>query len=120
MVNEQQQKSSMLSHEFIEYNIDSLRNKGIITDSLPIRAGCFNGEYMAIGTNSKCLKICNISNVISQIQQEELNENLRGANTSIMRANTSSLLQDFERTTKSCFHNKSNLFEKGTALSFEK
>lgn len=38
---------------FLEYNISNLTQKGLLSDKLPIRAGCFNGEYMAIGTNSK-------------------------------------------------------------------
>lgn len=44
-------------HEFFDYNVLTIAQKGVIVDKLPIRTGCFNRGYMAIGTNSKCLKI---------------------------------------------------------------
>ena len=53
-----------------------LKERGILTDALPIRTGCFNGEYMAIGTNSKNLKIWNISKFISEIENKNVPKNL--------------------------------------------
>lgn len=65
--------------EFLDYNIFNLRERGILIDKLPIRSGCFNRDYIAIGTNSKCLKICNISNIINEIdKQNDLDEKLPG------------------------------------------
>lgn len=57
--------------EIPEFEINSMHPKGVLTDSLPIRAGCFNGEYMAIGTNSKCLKICSIGQIIHSLNSDQ-------------------------------------------------
>jgi len=48
---------SEADHDYIDYDINSMKERGILIDKLPIRTGCFNSDYMAIGTNSKCLKI---------------------------------------------------------------
>ena len=46
-------------YDFYNYDITSLTLKKVIEDTLPIRCACFSpkGEYFAIGTNSKSLKI---------------------------------------------------------------
>lgn len=37
-----------------------------VTDSHPLRTSCFNadGDYFALGTNSKSLKICSMHNIV--------------------------------------------------------
>jgi hypothetical protein len=49
----------------IDNNIYNLTQRAILIDSQPIRAACFNpqGNYIALGTNSKSLKICPLPNL---------------------------------------------------------
>jgi len=44
-----------------------------LVDAQPIRACCFSpkGEYFALGTNSKCLKICSLPNFFPDDDEEE-------------------------------------------------
>ncbi|CAI2387000.1 unnamed protein product [Moneuplotes crassus] len=51
-----------------------LVERGILTDSLPIRTGCFNGDYLAIGTNSQSLKICNIAKFMGDFGERPLSD----------------------------------------------
>lgn len=55
------------------YNIQTLRQKGILVDTNTIRAGCFcpyaGGDHFAIGTNSKSLKICNMENIFDRLNK---------------------------------------------------
>ena len=53
-------------YDYYNYDIKSLSLKKVIEDSHPIRCCCFNpkGEYFAIGTNSKCLKIYDLSYIL--------------------------------------------------------
>ena len=53
-------------YDYYNYDITSLSLKKVIEDSLPIRCCCFSpkGEYFAIGTNSKCLKIYDLSHIL--------------------------------------------------------
>lgn len=50
---------SMIDYDESCYNVFTMKEKGYLADSLPIRAGCFSpdGMYFCVGTNSKCLKI---------------------------------------------------------------
>ena len=53
-------------YDYYNYDISSLSLKKVIEDTHPIRCCCFSpkGEYLAIGTNSKCLKIYDISHIL--------------------------------------------------------
>lgn len=45
---------------------ESLKEVASVTDSHPLRTSCFNadGDYFALGTNSKSLKICSMHNIV--------------------------------------------------------
>ena len=53
-------------YDYYNYDITSLSLKKVIEDSHPIRCCCFSpkGDYFAIGTNSKCLKIYDLSHIL--------------------------------------------------------
>jgi hypothetical protein len=71
--------NSEVDHDFFDYNILTMEQKGVIVDKLPIRTGWFNRGYMAIGTNSKCLKIWDISAILTQLEKpNELDEQYVG------------------------------------------
>ena len=59
-------------YDYYNYDISSLELKKVIEDSNPIRCCCFSpkGEYFAIGTNSKCVKIYDLSNVLEKINKK--------------------------------------------------
>lgn len=62
-------------NDYVDYDITTIRERGVLIDKLPIRTGCFNGDYLAIGTNSKCLKIWNIANLVRSTEKDnELDE----------------------------------------------
>jgi len=54
-----------------ESNISALVQKAIHFDVQPIRTACFspNGDYFALGTNSKCLKICSLPKLNSDDEE---------------------------------------------------
>ena len=56
-----------------ENNIYNLAQKAMLIDSQPIRTACFspNGNYIALGTNSKSMKICAIPNLDLDEEEEE-------------------------------------------------
>ena len=58
-------------YDFYNYDITSLTLKKVIEDTLPIRCACFSpkGEYFAIGTNSKSLKIFDLSYVLENFNK---------------------------------------------------
>ena len=53
-------------YDYYNYDITSLSLKKVIEDSHPIRCCCFSpkGDYFAIGTNSKCLKIYDLTHIL--------------------------------------------------------
>ena len=53
-------------YDYYNYDITSLSLKKVIEDTHPIRCCCFSpkGEYFAIGTNSKSLKIYDLSYIL--------------------------------------------------------
>jgi len=55
-----------------EQNIAALVQKAIHFDVQPIRTSCFspNGDYFALGTNSKCLKICTLPRLNSDDEED--------------------------------------------------
>ena len=57
-------------------SIKDLEERGIIEDIQPIRTGCFSpdGQFLAIGTNSKSIKIASIKNVIELLETASLHE----------------------------------------------
>ena len=57
--------------KYSKYDISSYDLSEIIEDSHPIRTSCFSpkGDCLAIGTNSKCLKIYSLSHVLSDFKQ---------------------------------------------------
>ena len=73
-------------YDYYNYDITSLSLKKVIEDSHPIRCCCFSpkGEYFAIGTNSKCLKIYDLSNILDNFTKRnyiysQLNNNNNNA-----------------------------------------
>ena len=81
--NEKQKKLNSLSdldqeeyrmknyYDYYNYDITSLALKKVIEDTHPIRCCCFSpkGEYFAIGTNSKSLKIFDLSFILDSINK---------------------------------------------------
>ena len=57
--------------KFSKYDISSFDLSKVIEDSHPIRTSCFSpkGDCLAIGTNSKCLKIYSLSHVLSNFKK---------------------------------------------------
>ena len=69
-------------YDYYDYDITSLSLKKVIEDTLPIRCCCFSpkGEFFAIGTNSKCLKIYDLSHILDNFTKRnniysQLNKN---------------------------------------------
>ena len=58
-------------YDYYNYDITSLSLKKVIEDSHPIRCCCFSpkGEYFAIGTNSKSLKIYDLSYILDNFNK---------------------------------------------------
>jgi len=74
-------------YDYYNYDITSLSLKKVIEDSHPIRCCCFNpkGEYFAIGTNSKCIKIYDLSYILESFTKRnniyaQLNNNNNATN----------------------------------------
>jgi hypothetical protein len=55
-----------------ENNIFNMQQKAILIDSQPIRTAIFspNGNYIALGTNSKSLKICALPSLLDDDDDE--------------------------------------------------
>jgi WD40 repeat protein len=53
-------------YDYYNYDITSLTLKKVISDTHPIRCCCFSpkGDYFAIGTNSKSVKIFDLNNIL--------------------------------------------------------
>ena len=53
----------------LDLNPSTLRELASIQDNQAIRAACFNtdGDYFALGTNSKSIKICSMHNIVDGI-----------------------------------------------------
>ena len=62
-------------YDYYNYDITSLYLKKVITDTHPIRCCCFSpkGDYFAIGTNSKSVKIFDLSNVLDSFTKRNNN-----------------------------------------------
>jgi WD40 repeat protein len=58
-------------YDYYNYDITSLSLKKVIEDTHPIRCCCFSpkGEYFAIGTNSKSLKIFDLSYILENFNK---------------------------------------------------
>jgi len=56
-----------------DINVFNLAQKAILVDSQPIRTACFspNGNYIALGTNSKSIKICALPNLTDEEDEDE-------------------------------------------------
>ena len=46
-----------------------VREIACVKDSHPLRTSCFNpdGDYFALGTNSKTVKICSMHNIVDEL-----------------------------------------------------
>lgn len=57
----------------LESNIYNLGLKAMLLDQQPIRTACFspNGNFIALGTNSKSLKICALPHLALDDDEEE-------------------------------------------------
>ena len=62
-------------YDYYNYDITSLYLKKVITDTHPIRCCCFSpkGDYFAIGTNSKSVKIFDLSYVLDSFTKRNNN-----------------------------------------------
>ena len=93
--NEKQKKLNSLSdldqeeyrmknyYDYYNYDITSLALKKVIEDTHPIRCCCFSpkGEYFAIGTNSKSLKIFDLSFILDSINKRNFySKNIKNNN----------------------------------------
>ena len=93
--NEKQKKLNSLSdldqeeyrmknyYDYYNYDITSLALKKVIEDTHPIRCCCFSpkGEYFAIGTNSKSLKIFDLSFILDCINKRNFySKNIKNNN----------------------------------------
>ena len=83
-------------YDYYNYDITSLSLKKVIEDSHPIRCCCFSpkGEHLAIGTNSKCLKIYDLSYVLDNFNKRKniyaQKNNNSNNNTASLTANSKS------------------------------
>jgi WD40 repeat protein len=59
-------------YDFFEYDIATLAERKVIEDSHPIRTSCFSskGDYFAIGTNSKSIKLFHIKPVLQRFNKK--------------------------------------------------
>ena len=93
--NEKQKKLNSLSdldqeeyrmknyYDYYNYDITTLALKKVIEDTHPIRCCCFSpkGEYFAIGTNSKSLKIFDLSFILDSINKRNFySKNIKNNN----------------------------------------
>ena len=62
-------------YDYYNYDITSLYLKKVISDTHPIRCCCFSpkGDYFAIGTNSKCVKIYDLSYILDSFTKRNNN-----------------------------------------------
>ena len=58
-------------YEFFDYDITTLAERKVIEDSHPIRTSCFSskGDYFAIGTNSKSIKLFHIKPILQRFNK---------------------------------------------------
>ena len=58
-------------YDYYNYDISTLSLKKVISDTHPIRCCCFSpkGDYFAIGTNSKCVKIFDLSYILDSFKK---------------------------------------------------
>ena len=63
-------------YDYYNYDITSLTLKKVIEDSHPIRCCCFSpkGNYFAIGTNSKSIKIFDLSYILDSFNKRAFNQ----------------------------------------------
>lgn len=59
-------------YDFFDYDITTLAERKVIEDSHPIRTSCFSskGDYFAIGTNSKSIKLFHIKPVLQRFNKK--------------------------------------------------
>ena len=59
-------------YDYYDYDINSLTLKKVISDTHPIRCCCFSpkGNYFAIGTNSKSVKIYDLSYILDSFSKK--------------------------------------------------
>lgn len=72
-------------YDFYNYDITSLKIKKIIDDTHPIRCCCFSpkGDYFAIGTNSKSVKIYDLNYILENFNKKSFyNKNDTSLNSS--------------------------------------
>lgn len=64
---------SVLDYDESWYNVLTMKEKGFIADTQPIRTGWFSpdGMYFCLGTNSKWLKIWTLNDILESLKPEE-------------------------------------------------
>ena len=78
-------------YDYYNYDITSLALKKVIEDSHPIRCSCFSpkGEYFAIGTNSKCVKIFDLTHILDNFtKRNSIFSNVNQNNMTSILSNT--------------------------------
>ena len=91
-------------YDYYNYDITSLSLKKVIEDTHPIRCCCFSprGEYLAIGTNSKSLKIYDLSYILDNFTKRnniysQINNNNATSILSNSRLNKETIGMVFEQ-----------------------
>ena len=82
-------------YDYYDYDINSLTLKKVISDTHPIRCCCFSpkGDYFAIGTNSKSVKIYDLSYVLDSFSKK-INNMLYTQSPPNKQNNTNSILSN--------------------------
>jgi WD40 repeat protein len=75
-------------YDFYEYDICTLTERKVITDTHPIRTSCFSpqGDYFSVGTNSKSVKIFHIKPALEKFNKKNsynFKSNIKNSKTSM-------------------------------------
>jgi len=87
-------------YDYYNYDIKSLYLKKVISDTHPIRCCCFSpkGDYFAIGTNSKSVKIYDLSYILDSFTKR--NNNIFQQIPINRQSNTNSLISNSKTNNK--------------------
>lgn len=72
-------------YEYYDYDINTLSQKKVIQDTNPIRTSCFSpkGDYFAIGTNSKSVKLFQMKPLLQRFKKNSYNFKDNNENTNL-------------------------------------
>ena len=108
-------------YDYYDYDINSLTLKKVISDTHPIRCCCFSpkGNYFAIGTNSKSVKIYDLSYILDSFSKK-INNMLYTQIPPNKQNNTNSILSNtkLNKESISLFYEQKN-YHFGSIFSIE-